>query len=158
MTVLGRELVKRQQWIAEADYELAFAVARVTPGTSIIAFCAATGWLVLGWLGAFAAVLALTVPTAVLAVLILKALDSGPSHPLMLSVLNAAVAAVAGMMGAIVIVIVRPFSKSLVPVLRTIVIGGGAFLASWKFNVNPLPILAAATLASLVWGYAESSR
>lgn len=158
MTVLGRELVKRQQWIEEADYELAFAVARVTPGTSIIAFCAAAGWLILGWLGALAAVFALTAPTAVFAVLLLQGIDSGASHPVVMSIVGATVAAVSGMMGATVLIIVRPFIKGAAPVLRTVIIGGGAFLASWKFNVNPLPILGAATIASLVWGYVESAE
>jgi chromate transporter len=153
MTVLGRELVTRKQWIVESDYELAFAVARVTPGTSIIAFCAAAGWLILGWAGAIAAVLALTAPSAVLAVLLLRLLDSGASHPLVMGILTATVAAVAGMMGGIVLVIVRPFSKGLPAILQTVIITGGAFLASWRFNVNPLPILAAATLASLLWGW-----
>lgn len=153
ITVLGREMVDRLGWITQTDYELAYAVARVTPGTSIIAFCAAAGWLVLGWAGAFAAVIALTVPSAVLAVLLLTVLDSGPSHPLISSVVAAAVAAVAGMMGAVVLIIVKPFAKGLTPLLRTAIIGGGAFLASWKFDVNPLWILAAATLVSVLWGY-----
>ncbi len=152
ITVLGREMVDRLGWITQEDYELAYAVARVTPGTSIIAFCAAAGWLVLGWIGAIAAVMALTVPSAVLAVLLLTVLDSGPSHPLISSVVAAAVAAVAGMMGAVVLIIVKPYTKGLAPVLRTVLIGGGAFLASWRYNVNPLWILGAATLASLLWG------
>lgn len=152
INVLGRELVTRKQWITASDYELAFAVARVTPGTSIIAFCAAAGWLVLGWRGAIAAALALTAPTAVFAVLLLQGIDSGASHPLVMSVVGATVAAVAGMMGATVLIIVRPFSKGSMAVARTVIIGGAAFLASWKFNVTPLPILAAATLASLLWG------
>ncbi len=153
MTVLGRELVQRRRWIGESDYELAFAIARVTPGTSIIAFCAATGWLILGWAGAIVAALALTAPSAVLAVLLLRLLDSGASHPLVMGILTATVAAVAGMMGGIVLVIVRPFSKGLPAILQIVIIGGGAFVASWKFNITPLPILAAATLASLLWGW-----
>ena len=43
MIVLGRELVDRLKWLARKDFELAFALARVTPGTNIIAFCAAVG-------------------------------------------------------------------------------------------------------------------
>jgi len=152
MIVLGRELVDRRQWITDSDYELAFAVARVTPGTSIIAFCAAAGWLILGWAGAIAAVFALTAPTAVLAVLLLQGFEAGASHPLILGALSATVAAVAGMMGATVLLIVRPFSLGFVRSLRTAVIGGAAFLASWKFNVSPIPILLATTLASLLWG------
>jgi chromate transporter len=152
MTVLGRELVHRQNWITEEDYELAFALARVTPGTSIIAFCAAAGWLVLGWLGAVIAVFALTAPTAVLAVLLLQGIDSGAGHPLIMGIVAATVAAVAGMMWAIVWIIVRPYAKGFVPILRAVLIAGGAFLASWKFNVTPIPVLATATGVSLLWG------
>jgi chromate transporter len=151
ITVLGRELVERRQWITASDYELAFAVARVTPGTSIIAFCAAAGWLILGSAGAIASVFALTAPTAVFAVLLLQGLESGASHPLVMGALTATTAAVCGMMGATVMLIVRPFAKGFIPILRTMVIGGGAFLASWKFNVTPIPILVGATFASLLW-------
>src|ERR1700691_5534309 len=98
MTVLGRELVGRKGWIAAEDYELAFALARVTPGTSIIAFCAAAGWLILGWAGALAAVFVLTAPTAVFAVLLLQGIDSGEGHPLIMGAVGATVAAVSGMM------------------------------------------------------------
>jgi chromate transporter len=180
MTVLGRELVDRKQWMAAADYELAFALARVTPGTSIIAFCAATGWLILGWTGALAAVLALTAPSAVLAVLLLQGIESGAGHPLIMGAVAATVAAVSGMMWAIVWIIVRPYTKAqrvrsappdgpeaasrrtpfcassierFVPIFRAVLIAGGAFLASWKFNVTPVPVLVAATLASLLWGF-----
>jgi chromate transporter len=182
MTVLGRELVERKQWIAAEDYELAFALARVTPGTSIIAFCAAAGWLILGLSGALAAVFVLTAPTAVLAVLLLQGIDSSAGHPLIMAAVAATVAAVAGMMWAIVWIIIRPYAKAqrvrrappdgpgtasrrapffahflerFEPILRSAIIAGGAFLASWKFNVTPVPVLAAATLASLLWGFFE---
>jgi chromate transporter len=153
MTILGRELVHRKQWISAEDYELAFALARVTPGTSIIAFCAAAGWLILGFAGALIAVLVLTAPTAVFAVLLLQGIDSGEGHPLIMGAVAATVAAVSGMMWAIVWIIVRPFAKGFAPTLRAVLIAGGAFLASWKFNFTPVPILAAATLVSLLWGF-----
>ncbi len=158
MTVLGRELAERKQWITQEDYELAFALARVTPGTSIIAFCAAAGWLILGLSGALAAVFVLTVPSAVLAVLLLQGIDSSAGHPLLLSAIGATVAAVAGMMWAIVWIIIRPYSKGFEPILRSAIIAGGAFLASWKFNITPVPVLAAATLASLLWGLLSKPR
>ena len=153
MTVLGRELVTRKEWISAEDYELAFAMARVTPGTSIIAFCAAAGWLILGWAGALGAVIALTAPTAVFAVLLLQGMDSAARYPLVMGAVAATVAAVAGMMWAIVWILVRPFARGFQPILRAAIIAGGAFLASWKFNVTPVPVLAAATLASLLWGF-----
>jgi chromate transporter len=153
MTILGRELVERQKWMPAEDYELAYALARVTPGTSIIAFCAAAGWLILGWAGALVAVLVLTAPTAVLAVLLLQGIESGAGHPLVMAAVGATVAAVAGMMWAIVWIIVRPYAKGFVPILRSVILAGGAFLASWKFNITPIPVLLTATLASLLWGW-----
>jgi len=77
MIVLGRELVDRLKWLARKDFELAFALARVTPGTTIIAFCAAVGMMLRGWAGAFSAVIAVTGPSAALAVLLMKASNPG---------------------------------------------------------------------------------
>lgn len=151
MAALGREFVDLRHWITAENYALAFALARVTPGTNVVAFCAAAGWLLLGWRGALSGVLAQTVPTAVFAVLLLRGFESGSSHPLIMAALAGTVAAVSGMMWATVWALVRPYLGGLGQSARTIVIGGGAFLASWKFNITPLPILAAATLLGLVW-------
>jgi hypothetical protein len=35
--------------------------------------------------------------------------------------------------------------------LQVVLIAGGAFLASWKFGVTPVPIIAAGTLIGIVW-------
>ena len=43
MAALKRELVDDRHWISETDYALSFALARITPGTNIIAFCAGVG-------------------------------------------------------------------------------------------------------------------
>jgi chromate transporter len=152
MAVLGREMVDLRKWITKEDYGLAFALARVTPGTNVIAFCAAAGWLVLGLSGAIAAVFASSAPSAAFAVLILQGIESGSSHPLIMGALAGTVAAVSGTMWSIVLWLVRPFLKHGVSnILRTIVIVGGAFLASWRFDITPVPILAAAIVVALVW-------
>ncbi len=152
MAALGREMVDLRHWITAENYALAFALARVTPGTNVIAFCAAVGWLVLGWTGALIGVLALTVPTAIFAVLLLQGFESGSSYPLIMAALTGTVAAVSGMMWAIVWTLVRPYiSRSVSMTARTVLITAGAFLASWKFNLTPIPILSAATLIGLLW-------
>jgi chromate transporter len=152
MAVLGRELVDLRDWITKDDYALAFALARVTPGTNVIAFCAAAGWLVLGLAGAVAAVFASSAPSAAIAVLILQGIESGGAHPLFMGAIAATVAAVSGTMWSIVLWLVRPYFRGDVSnILRTAVIFGGSFLASWKFNVAPVPTLAAATLLAVLW-------
>ncbi len=152
MAALGREMVELRGWITAQDFALAFAIAGVTPGTNIIAFCAAVGWLILGGIGAVAGVLALTAPSAVLAVLILQGFKSGSSHPLVLAALGGTVAAVSGMMWSTVLLLLRRYAGGgLSGNARMLAIAGAAFLASWKFKITPLPILAMATLAGLLW-------
>jgi len=151
MAVLGRELADRLGWITPEDYALAFAIARVTPGTNIIAFCAAVGWQVLRFTGALAAVLALTAPTAVLSVFILKLLESGSEHPFLMGAIAATVAAVSGMMWSIVWMLVGPHFKGINKSSRAVIIAGGSFVASWMFNITPVPILGIATLIGVLW-------
>jgi chromate transporter len=152
MAALGREMVELRSWITAQDYALAFAIAGVTPGTNIIAFCAAVGWLVLGWMGAVAGVFALTAPTAVLAVLILQGFESGANYPLVVAALGGTVAAVSGMMWSTVLLLLRRYAgRGVNANARMAAIAGAAFLASWKFKITPLPILAAAMLAGLLW-------
>lgn len=152
MAVLGREMVDLRGWITQADYALAFALARVTPGTNVIAFCAAAGWLVLGWAGAVAAVFASCMPSAALAVAILQGIESGSSYPLIAGAIAGTVAAVSGTMWSIVLWLMKPFlTRHLGNTLRAILIGGGSFFASWKFDIAPVTILAVATLIALLW-------
>jgi chromate transporter len=152
MAALGREMVELREWISAQDYALAFAVAGVTPGTNIIAFCAATGWQILGWMGAVAGVFALTAPSAILAVLILQGFESGSSHPLVMAALGGTVAAVSGMMWSTVLLLLRRYvGKGVSQNARVVAIAGASFLASWKFKITPLPILAVATLAGFLW-------
>ena len=158
MAMLGRELVDLRGWITSEDYALAFALARVTPGTNVIAFCAAAGWLVSGVAGAIAAVFASSAPSAAVAVAILQGIESGGAHPLFAGALAATVAAVSGTMWSIVLWLVRPFlSGGIHRILRTVVIAGGAFLASWRFSITPVPILLATMIVSLGWSDKKDS-
>src|ERR1044072_9657952 len=62
--LLQRELVHRREWLTRDQYALAQRLARVTPGTAILAFCASTAWMIRRGVGAVAAVLAVSVPSA----------------------------------------------------------------------------------------------
>ena len=75
MALLQRELIRRA-WITREDFALAYSLARVTPGTNVLAFCAATGARVLGITGAIAAVLAVTLPSAFIAVLLTRGFET----------------------------------------------------------------------------------
>src|SRR5574341_309726 len=97
MAVFQRELVNRRHWLSPEQYGLAFGLARITPGTNLLAFCAATGWYLLGWRGAVAMVAAVTLPSAALVVLLTWAYQAWHAHPTAAGVAAGTVAAAIGM-------------------------------------------------------------
>lgn len=145
MALLQRELIGRA-WITHEDFALAYSLARVTPGTNVLAFCAATGARVLGVAGAIAAVLAVTAPSAILAVLLTRGFEVWRSHPWALAAIGGTVAAVSGMMWASVWILVKPYLG-----LRALLFAGGAFVAAWRFHVTPVPVILIAALAGFLW-------
>ncbi len=148
MAALRRELVERKEWLTDEDYATAFALARVTPGTNVVAFCAAAGAKILKLPGAIAAVAMLTVPSAALAVLFTIGYESWRTNAFVIAALAGTAAAVAGMMFSTVWLLVRPHWRSIA---RVAVFFGGSFLAAWKFGATPVPIIAAAALAGFLW-------
>ncbi len=68
VAVLHRELLDKRKWISNDDFSLCFGLARLTPGTNLLAFCTGVGWLLRGMAGAMIALLAASIPCAVFVV------------------------------------------------------------------------------------------
>ncbi len=151
MAALQRELVEHKRWLTREDFGLAYSLARITPGTNIIAFCAATGARMLGLWGALAGVLGETIPSAVLAVLITLGFESWARNPIIMAAIAGTVAAVTGMMWASVWLLVRPYLRNAIGVLRVVLLSGGAFLAAWKLGLTPVPVILAAAAIGFFW-------
>ena len=149
--MLGRELVETRKWLSSEKFDLAFALSRITPGTNLLAFCAAIGAQLKGLPGAIAAVMAVTVPSAIVAVLFIYGFELGQGNPTAMAVIGSTVAAVAGMMWSTIWTILRPHVGGNIRNLQVLLIAGGAFLASWKFGVTPVPIIGAGMLLGIVW-------
>ena len=158
IAALQRELVEQHGWLSAEDYGLAFALARVTPGTNVIAFCTAAGARILGMPGAISGALSETLPSAVLAVLITQGYETWRTNIVVMAAVAGTIAAVAGMMWSSVWLMVRPHCGSLTRGLRTACITGGAFLALWKFGLSPLPIIGIAAVVGLVWQEPPASK
>jgi chromate transporter len=151
MAALKRELVNEHEWITDEDYALTFALARITPGTNIIAFCAGVGSIIRGVAGAFAAATASTVPAAVMAVVLMEMFDSWQNNRWMSGALGAALAAACGMLWAVVITIVRPAFVNGRAAVRAIVLVGAAFATSWFLGWTPVPIIFGAAAIGYFW-------
>lgn len=148
--MLGREFEARG-WLTRDKFDLAFALSRVTPGTNVLAFCAAVGSLLRGWAGAVAAVLAVAVPSALIALLLIYGLEAGQNNRVAMAAIGGTVAAVAGMMWSTIWTILRPHMGSFAWNLRAAAIAGGAFVASWWWGMSPFAIILFGGLLGLLW-------
>lgn len=150
IAALQRELVTSRKWLTPEQYALAYSLARITPGTNVLAFCAGIAWSMLGWRGAVACLVAGTVPSAVIVVLLTRMLDASGHHPFAATVLLAVLAAAVGLMLASAWLLIRPqLNVSAWP--RAVVLVVGSFLASWKLGFSPIVVLALGALVGFLW-------
>lgn len=150
MAVFQRELVSRLCWLSPEQYGLSYGLARITPGTNVLAFCAAAGWHLLGWAGALTVVLAVTAPSAVLAVILTHAYQQLKANPLAMGVIAGTVAAAVGMMAASAWLLIRPHLGPRRHI-RTLVLVAGAITLALGFSVSPIQVLALAAITGLLW-------
>jgi chromate transporter len=61
---LLRRSFEARRWVDAPTHGLFVAVSRLTPGTNILAYCAAVGWRLRGWRGTLAALAAASVPAS----------------------------------------------------------------------------------------------
>src|ERR1700676_3789413 len=144
IAILQREFCRRD-WLRPDQFAIEFGLARLTPGTNIVAFCAATGWYLMGMLGAITAVLGLTITSSILVIWLTRAWELVVNYPLARAVISAMVAAAVGtMIGAAVMLVRRQCTKRtwLSPVL----IAAGAFVLFRVAGLSPLQVIAIAAV------------
>jgi chromate transporter len=159
MAALQTELVEQRGWLSLEKYGLVYALARITPGTNMLAFCAGSAWELLGWRGAIAAVLASTAPAALLAVLLTAGYGALRNHP-------HAMAAIAGMLAAAVGIMATSAwqllarhltSRNQKVLVRAVCIAGASLLLSFRYHVAPVTVLALAAVAGFFWQVPEKA-
>jgi chromate transporter len=149
IAILQREFYQRQ-WLSPEKFGIAFGLARLTPGTNVLAFCAAAGWYLLGLTGALAAVLAITIPASVLVVWLTRAYDLTGRYPLAQSIANSMIAAAVGtMIGAALLLVRTQCSRNRW--LRPTVIATSAFVLTYAVKLSPLQVIGLAAIAGFFW-------
>ena len=148
IAALQRELIRRE-WLTPEQFGLAFALARITPGTNMLAFSAAAGWYILGLSGAICGVLAVTIPSSLLVIWLTGICEAGSQIPWLGAVVAATIAAALGIMIAAALMLMRSQAGTgrwLIALLIAAAAFGLRFL-----GVTPLEIIAIAALAGLFW-------
>lgn len=68
VAVMHRELLDKRRWVSPDNFALCFALARLTPGTNLLAFCTGIGWILRRMPGALIALVAGSIPCTLIVV------------------------------------------------------------------------------------------
>lgn len=150
MAALQREFVSNRRWLSEDQSGLALSLARVTPGTNVLAFCAACGYMMRGMAGAVLGVVGACALAAAAAVLLIAFSQSWLENPWGRAVFGSMAAGVAGIMLASVYLLVAPRMRQS-GWFRPAVIAGAGFLLSFWLDWPPILIIAMAAIAGFLW-------
>ena len=150
MAALHTELVVTRSWLTAEQYALIYGLARITPGTNLVAFSAAAGWQILGWMAAVLAVLAMTVPPSVAVVLLTSGYQAFNSNPLAMAAIGGMLAAASGMMATAAWQLLRPEIR-VGRRLRAAVLFLASLGASLGFSMSPIAVLGLAALVGIFW-------
>ena len=150
MAALQIELVDRKRWLTQEQFGLAYSLARLTPGTNVLAFCAGAGWLMRSAGGAVIAVLAVSAPSAMLAVWLLAAYQRWENNAIVSAAAGTIFASVAAMMLASAALLVRPRLREA-GLGRCALLTGGALAANFGMGLSPLLVLALAAACGFFW-------
>jgi chromate transporter len=149
IAVLQREFLQRH-WLSQEKFAIAFGLGRVTPGTNLLAFCAAAGWYILGLAGAITAVMVITIPTSILVIWLTRVYDAGAKNPLAQSVISAIIAAAVGtMIGAAVLLVRSGISRK--DWIRPVLIAVAAFALARVFALSPIVVIGVAAIVGFFW-------
>ncbi len=146
VAALQRELVTNKGWLDMEQYSMCYALSRITPGTNLLAFCTAAGWVVRRWKGAIVAVLAGSIPSSLLVGLLTGGFDLWSKQRLVQIAIDAVLAASVGILLASFWLLVRPFLKRGRRVESIAVVAGSIFL-SLVVGMTPLAVLGLAAVA-----------
>lgn len=147
--VLKAQLVDKRGWLTADDFELSYALSRLTPGTNLLAFCTAAGWTTRKWLGAATTLVASSVPVSILAVLVTMFYEELQGNAWFQGALAGALAAAVAIMVSTAWVFAEPHVKAA-PVKAAVVVPGAAAL-SLGLHLTPLAILLIAAAVGLAW-------
>lgn len=145
--VLHREIVDNRKWITESNFVLCFALARLTPGTNLLAFCTGVGWLLHRFSGALAALLAASIPCSVLVLVVTSFFTRWNENPAFTIAMDGATAAAVGITIMTCWTLTKPYVAHATWA-RVIPIVGTAFALEVFYSFSPVHIL----LASAVLG------
>lgn len=152
--VVHEEMVRNRRWLNDERFILSFALARVTPGTNVLACCTGLGWMLRKLPGAVVALLASSVPCSLIVVAMTVVLTNLPDNWITKTSIQGAVAAAVAITAKTGWTIAGPHFKAGTR-WRVVVIGGTALALHAAFNVSAIYIL---LLAGVIGAFLPATR
>jgi chromate transporter len=156
IAVIHDQIVTTRSWISELEFNLAFALSRLTPGTNLLAFCTAAGWLARRWPGAIVTLLASSLPCAVMAVIVTHFYELWQQNAIVLSALRGALASAV----AVMVYTAWHLSNAHIraePIRAAVVVPGAVALTTWG-GWSPVRVLLLAAAIGLIWPAREVAK
>lgn len=153
MAALYNDLVSARRWITAEQYGLIYALARLTPGTNLLAFGAGVAWQIGGWRGAVLAALAMSIPAAFCAVLLTIGYEAWRQNAIAMSAIAGVLAASVGLMASSAWQLIGPHLSVVnwPGTLRALAIASGALILALKFQMPPIQVLLLAAVCGFFW-------
>lgn len=147
VVLLSREMNNRG-WLQPWETDLAYTLARIVPGTNVLAFVAATGYALRGWTGSVTGVVALSVPASAVVVLLTLAYEQWHATRIGGAFIDGALSAIAGIIVAAACLLAIPRFRPGERVRTAVLVGLAALLSPW---LAPLTIIGLVALIGFVW-------
>lgn len=110
---LQRRIMHDRRWLPPEDFGLLYSIARLTPGTNILAFIAAMATRIRGPIGGIAAVVAGTLPAAVAIWLLTLFFNAWNSNQWVAAALLGAMAAVVALIASSAWQLLSPYRTNI---------------------------------------------
>ena len=145
MIALERDVVNSTNWLSLDRFRTIYGLARLTPGTSILALVAGLGWTFHRWPGAILGLACGTIPGSILAALLAAAYQQFYENDVARRFLAGAAAAVCGLILASIWRMVQPYLGGAKR--RGSLIVFAIALGVAIYGVSPFPVFIALGLA-----------
>ena len=156
IAVLHREIVARRRWITELEFQLAYALSRLTPGTNLLAFCTAAGWLPRRGTGAAIALAAASIPCSIIAVVATHFYEAWQRDATFAAALRGALAAAVAVMFHTAWVLAAPHVRAA-PRKALVFVPASIALVS-VFSLSPFTVLLLAAAGGALWPAQSEAR
>lgn len=137
----------RRGWLAAGDHRQLYAVARLTPGMNLLAYCTALGWHLRGAAGAAVAWVAASLPASAIAVVATVLYDSLPP--------SMAMVVLAGMTVALALLVSSAWQLARPQLVRALAwrsaVIVAAVLAGELAGASPVTMLLASAVIGALW-------